>query len=90
MIIAAVRYRLKITLSHCQKSHITAEDIVSTNAADFSGKGLNGLGRQRTQPVQAQPYDRQSGVRSIEFLFGLRDDELLHAFTSQVSSCEVA
>src|SRR5208283_5300752 len=89
VVVPAVCYGFKIAFPHCQKPHIATHDIVKTNAADLPWKSIDSLGRQGAQPVQTQPYESQARVRGIEFLFGLRDDELLHAFTSQVSYCEV-
>jgi hypothetical protein len=46
IVIPAVRYGFKIAFPHRQKPHITAEDIVKTNAPELPGKGIHGLGRQ--------------------------------------------
>ena len=79
VVVPAVRYGFKIAFPHCQKPYITTQDIVKTNAADLPGKSIHSLGRQRAQLVQTQPHEGETRVRGIEFFFGLRDDELLHA-----------
>ena len=89
VVIPAIGYSLEITFSDCEKSYITAYDVVNANTVGTYRKSILGLGRQRAEFVHAQSNKSQSGVRGIEFFLGLRDHEFLHVFTSQVSSCEM-
>lgn len=89
VVLLAVRYRFKIALPQGEQADIAAHDIVKTNAVAY-GKGLPGFSRQRTELVDAQPYEGKSGMRDVEFLVRLLDDEAFHVpLTSQVMFCEV-